>query len=89
MKNAHQRFGKLAYVRRTQKTATHIRVQLDALVEEERSKSHLVCAVGGHTEIGARAAAFENGDPFTVIDPAGNEAMVSRATGRYVFAAQS
>ena len=34
MKNAHERFGKLAYVRRTEKTATNIRVLLDAFVGE-------------------------------------------------------
>ena len=32
MKNAHERFGKLVYVRRTEKTATNIRVHLDAFV---------------------------------------------------------
>lgn len=77
MKNAHLRFGKLAYVRRTEKTATNIRVLLDAFVGEERGKAHLVSVVGGDTEIGALAAAFANGDPFTVIDPAGTETIVS------------
>ena len=77
MKNAHLRFGKLAYVRRTEKTATNIRVLLDAFVGEERGKAHLVSAVGGDTEIGALAAAFANGDRFTVIDPDGKEGVVS------------
>ena len=77
MKNAHERFGKLAYVRRTEKTATNIRVLLDAFVGEERGKAHLVSIVGGDVEIGALAAAFANGDPFTVIDPAGQETIVS------------
>ena len=77
MKNAHERFGKLAYVRRTEKTATNIRVLLDAFVGEERGKAHLVSIVGGDVEIGAVAAAFANSDPFTVIDPAGQETIVS------------
>jgi hypothetical protein len=77
MKNAHERFGKLAYVRRTEKTATNIRVLLDAFVGEEGGKAHLISVVGGDTEIGALAAAFANGDPFTVIDPAGKETIVS------------
>ena len=77
MKNAHERFGTLAYVRRTEKTATNIRVLLDAFVGEERGKAHLISAVGGDTEIGALAAAFANGDPFTVVDPAGDETNVS------------
>jgi hypothetical protein len=77
MKNAHERFGKLAYVRRTEKMATNIRVLLDAFVGEEGGKAHLISVVGGDTEIGALAAVFANGDPFTVIDPAGKETIVS------------
>lgn len=77
MKDAHLRFGKLAYVRRTEKTATNIRLLLDAFVGEERGKAHLISAVGGDSEIGALAAAFANGDPFTVIDPDGQETIVS------------
>ena len=77
MKNAHERFGKLAYRRSTEKTATNIRVFLDAFVGEERGKAHLVSVVGGDVEIGALAAAFANGDSFTVVDPYGAESMVS------------
>jgi len=68
MKNAHPRFGKLVYVRRSEKTATNIRVHLDAFVGEERGKAHLVSVAGGDTEIGALAAAFANGDPFTAME---------------------
>jgi hypothetical protein len=77
MKNAHQRFGKLAYVRRTEKTATNIRVHLDAFVGEEHGKAHLVSVVGGDVELGALSAAFANGDSFTAIDPSGFERIVS------------
>jgi hypothetical protein len=42
MKNAHERFGKLVYRRRTEKTATNLRVFLDAFVGEDRGKAHLV-----------------------------------------------
>ncbi len=76
MKNAHERFGKLVYVRRTEKTATNIRLYLDAFVGEERGKAHLASVIGGDVEIGAIAAAFANGDMFTVIDPAGTESIV-------------
>ena len=76
MKNAHERFGQLAYVRRTEKTTTNIRVLLDAFVGEAERKAHLVSVVGGDVEIGALAAAFANGDAFTVIDPAGKETIV-------------
>ena len=76
MKNAHERFGKLAYLRRTEKTATNIRVLLDAFVGEDGGKAHLVSVVGGDVEVGALAAAFASGDPFTVIDPEGAETIV-------------
>ena len=77
MKNAHERFGKLAYVRRTEKTTTNIRVFLDVFVGEADRKAHLVSVVGGDVEIGALAAAFANGDAFTVIDPAGKESIAT------------
>lgn len=38
MKNAHERFGTLLYRRRTEKTATNIRVYLDAFVGENKAK---------------------------------------------------
>ena len=77
MKNAHERFGKLLYRRRTEKTATNIRVSLDGFVGEDRGKAHLVSVLGGDVEIGAIAAAFANGDSFTVVDPHGAESIVS------------
>jgi hypothetical protein len=89
MKNAYERFGKLAYVRHTAKTATNIRVLLDAYVGEEPGKAHLISVVGGDTEIGALAAAFVNGYPFTLIDPGGREQSSRWATVRCVFAGRS
>lgn len=77
MKNAHERFGKLNYLRRSEKTATSIRVLLDAFVGEGPGKAHLVSVIGGDVEIGALSAAFANGDSFTVIDPTGIESIVS------------
>ena len=77
MKNAHERFGKLVYRRHSEKTATNLRVFLDTLVEEERCKAHLVSVVGGDVEVGALAAAFANGDSFTVVGPYGAESIVS------------
>ena len=76
MKNAHERFGELVYLRHTEKTRTHIRVHLSAWIGED-SKAHLVSVVGGDPEIGALAAAFANNDPFTTIDPDGVERIVS------------
>jgi len=77
MKNAHERFGRLVYRRHTEKTATNLRVFLDAFVGEERGKAHFVSVVGGDVEIGAIAAALANGDSFTVVDPYGAETIVS------------
>jgi hypothetical protein len=77
MKNAHERFGRLLYRRQTEKTATNLSVFLDAFVGEEQGKAHLVSVVGGDVEIGALAAAFANGDSFTVMDPYGSECIVS------------
>lgn len=77
MKNAHERFGRLAYQRRSEKTATNIRVHMDAFVGEEGSKAHLVSVVGGDVELGALSAAFANGDSFTAIEPSGFERIVA------------
>lgn len=77
MKNAYERFGKLVYVRRTEKASTNIRVHLGAFIGEEHGKAHFVSVVGGDAEIGAIAAAFGNGDMFTVIDPTLAESIVS------------
>jgi hypothetical protein len=77
MKNAYQRFGRLVYVRRTEKASTNIRLELDAFVGEERGKAHFVSVIGGDVEIGAVSAAFSNGDLFTVIDPTLAENIVS------------
>jgi len=59
------------------KTATNLRVFLDAFVGEDRGKAHLISVVGGDVEIGALAAAFANGDSFTVVDLYGAESIVS------------
>ena len=87
MKNAHERFGKLLYRRQTEKTATNLRVFLDAFVGEERGKAHLVSVVGGDVEIGALAAAFANSDSFTVVDPYGERVSSRWARSRYASAA--
>ena len=48
-----------------------------------KGKAHFV-SVGGDVEIGALAAAFANGDSFTVVDPCGEESIVSLGRSRYV-----
>ena len=68
MKNAHERFGELVYIRRSEKTRTHIRVHLNAWIGEE-SKAHLVSVIAGDTEIGALSAAFASHDPLQSLIP--------------------
>ncbi len=48
-----------------------------AETQESACPWNLISVLGGDSEIGALAAAFTNGDPFTVIDPVGKEAIVS------------
>lgn len=76
MKNAHERFGRLVYVRRTEKTQTNIVVHLESWVGEE-GKAHFVSVIGGDAIIGALAAAFAAGDRFTIVDPEKQETIVS------------
>jgi len=85
MKNAHERFRKGLYVRRTEKTATNIRLHLDAFIGGERGKAHLISVVAGDIEIGAVAAALGNGDLFTVVDPTQNESVVSLGEKPLIF----
>lgn len=53
------------------------RIHVDAFVGDDPAKAHPVSVIGGDNEIGAMAAAFANGDPFTLIEPSGKEAIVS------------
>jgi hypothetical protein len=77
VKNAHARVGKFLYRRQTEKTATNPRVFLGALVGEGRGKAHLVSVFATTRRIGALAAAFANGDSFTVENPYGAESIAS------------
>lgn len=45
MKDAYLRFGTLVYVRRTEKTATNIRVRVNAFVGVDLGKAHVISAV--------------------------------------------
>ena len=76
MKNAHERFGRLVYIRRTEKTQTNIAVHLESWVGEE-DKAHFVSVIDGDANIGALAAAFATEDRFTVVDPEKQETVVS------------
>ncbi len=72
MKNAHLRFGWLAYVKSTEKTTTSIKLRLDRFIGEvlpeppRQAKAHLISVIGGDTQIAAVSAAISLGDRFMV-----------------------
>lgn len=73
MKNAHLRFGHLAYTKVLKKSSTHFRVPLDRFIgESEQSsqmKAHLISVIGGDTQIAALSAGVANRDWFTIHSP--------------------
>jgi hypothetical protein len=75
MKNAHLRFGWLAYVKSTEKTTTSIKLRLDRFIGEvlpdppRQAKAHLISVIGGDTQIAAVSAAISLGDRFMVEGP--------------------
>lgn len=70
MYNAHERFGKLEFTKRTKDTTTRVRVHLDrAIVEppgadQNPANAHLLSMIGGDSEIGALCAAVAEGGLF-------------------------
>lgn len=70
MKNAHQRMGRLIFVRQTRDSVTDVSVYLEKLVAEaqdDRSATfHLASVFGGDQEIGAVIAAAQEGLRFQV-----------------------
>jgi hypothetical protein len=75
MKNAHLRFGWLAYVKSTEKTTTSIKLRLDRFIGEllpdppRQAKAHLISVIGGDTQIAAVSAAISMADRFMVEGP--------------------
>jgi hypothetical protein len=75
MKNAHLRFGWLAYVKCTEKTTTSIKLRLDRFIGEvladppRQAKAHLISVIGGDTQISAVSAAISMSDRFMVEGP--------------------
>ena len=70
MHNAHQRMGRLTFVRQSRDTITNVSVSMERLIAEsddERSaKLHLVSVFGGDQEIGAVLAAANEGLRFQI-----------------------
>src|SRR5579862_2907855 len=71
MQNAHQRIGKLTFVRQSRDTITNVSVFLERLVAEPADEHsgtslHLLSVFGGDQEIGAVVAAANQGLRFQV-----------------------
>ena len=75
MRNAHQRMGKLTFVKQTSDTITDVSVHLNRLVAERPAEPrlatdlHLVSVFGGDQEIGAVTAAAHEGLRFEIRAP--------------------
>lgn len=75
MKNAHERFGSLEFMKRTKDTTTRVRVHVDrAVLEPARDDrgptgAHLLSMIGGDAEIGAIWAAVTEGALFQLHFP--------------------
>jgi hypothetical protein len=72
MKNAHERFGTLGFMKRVKDTATRICVYMDRLIAEpakegrESVAAHLISVVGSDAEIAALWAAVAEGASFQI-----------------------
>ncbi len=75
MKNAHQRFGTVAFAKRVKDTTTQIRVHMDRLIAEPAKDArgpvptHLLSMLGSDAEIGALWAAVTEGAFFQIRIP--------------------
>jgi hypothetical protein len=52
LQNAHQRLGRLEYLRNSEKTNTHVSLHVDHYVGD-REQAHLLSLFGGDAEVGA------------------------------------
>lgn len=75
MKNAHERFGTVAFTKRAKDTTTQIRVYMDRLIaepsKEERgpAAAHLLSVLGSDAEVAALWAAVTEGAFFQIRIP--------------------
>ena len=83
MRNAHERFGSLEFIKRTKDTTTRVRVHIDRAIletpkdERGQATAHLVSMVGGDAEIGALWAAVTEGALFHIQLPGGSPIAAS------------
>lgn len=75
MKNAHERFGALEFIKHMKDSTTRIRVHVDRAIlepakdERGQSRAHLLSIIGGDSEIGALWAGVAEASPFTIYPP--------------------
>jgi hypothetical protein len=83
LRNAHERFGSLEFIKRTKDTTTRVRVHIDRAIletpkdERGQATAHLVSMVGGDAEIGALWAAVTEGALFHIQLPGGSPIAAS------------
>lgn len=77
MQNAHERFGKLEFIKRTKDTITRVKAYVDRAVlepaagERTAAAAHLISMVGSDAEIGALWAGVIEGASFQICFPSG------------------
>lgn len=85
MRNAHERFGTLEFIKRTKDTTTRVRVHVDRAVLEPTkddrtpASAHLLSMIGSDAEIGALAAAVAEAALFQIHPPSG--AIIAASLG--------
>lgn len=89
MKNAHQRFGVLQYVKRTKDSTTRVRLGMDRFIGEvqdkESGKAHLVSVLGGDSDVGAVWAGVNEQGHFTIEGPGIAPIMMTFGEGAQCF----
>lgn len=74
MRNAHERFGWLAFTRALKDTTVRVRLRLDRMIAEleengQDGKVHLLSVVGGESDVGAAWAAALSNQAFQIEAP--------------------
>ena len=74
MKNAHERFGWLEFMRAMKDTTVRVRLRLDRCIAEvaengRDGKLHLLSVVGGESDVSAAWAAVHQNQVFKVEGP--------------------
>ena len=92
MRNAHERFGSLEFIKRTKDATTRVRVHIDRAVletpkdERGQARAHLISMIGGDSEIGALWAAVTEGALFQIQLPDQTSIAVLLGPKRNAFA---